>query len=388
MKHLITLVITFTCFINTVQAQDSLTNIYTKLLLDTATMQHFNGSHSGENGIKSIFELLLKEYSESQKISGKLTFGFRGNVTDNQELFNLNTGIEFRQGKYPYEINFSSKLDIQIKDGKLQENLSNLKASYDRYVPIKKHPLLLEWYVFMARTGNQFMGVNQRYESGGGFTISLWKKFKNTDTTSNYGRLKHQIKYFDSTNTLAFCSGVCKVDTILSPAEKRTIGTSRFNVLQYLRIKETKVRIALLAGLFYEAESISFADSLSTINGTEYIPHDFEATNHFRFNLRPTFDFHLSNLTLKIRPHFKLPLTSDWIVERDGRSVYDMRFELPVSLGVAISKSFSLSVEYRLFHDQAPNSYLTSFVATDGQPVYLTANRNNHVTRLSVIYNF
>jgi len=286
--------------------------------------------------------------------------------------------------------NSLAELNIQIKDGKLQENLSSLKVSYDRFIPLEKKPLLLEWYVFMARTGNQFMGVNQRYESGGGLIISHWKRFKNKDKviTHNYWKLKEGIKYNEATKALSFCNDVCKVDSVLSEKEKKTIGNARNNVLQYIRINETKFRIALLAGVFYEAESISFADSLSTNTGVQFQTKDFDATNRFRFNLRPTFDFHISNVTLKIRPHFKLPLTGDWLIERDGRSVYDMRFELPVSLGLEISKSFSLSIEYRLFHDQAPNSYLTSYIATDGRPIYLTANRNNHVTTFSVKYKF
>ncbi|MCJ8290879.1 MAG: hypothetical protein HRT58_13925 [Crocinitomicaceae bacterium] len=389
MKSLTTLAFVFIYALNTVQAQDPLSKIQDKLLSDPSTAPLFRLVSDKPSDFFQTFMDLRKEHFHARKMTGGLFFGFNGNSTSKQELFKLNTGVNFKRGNYPYQITFKSQLNIQIQNGKLQENLSNLHIAYNRFVNYSKEPLLFEWYVFMNRSSNQFMGVNQRYETGAGYVLTFWKREKNLSKASKAIKAKLTSSITKTKNGLKFCSkDLCVGMSKLDKSDIRTILNAKKSVIQNLRIKETKYRFSLLAGLFYEAENMTFSDSLLTLTGKQKFTHEFDATNNFRFTLGVKTNFNLSYLTLNINPRFKLPLSSSWMVERDGRSVYDMRFELPIELTAKVSKKFSMGIQYSLFHDQAPSSFQTNEFTTDSQVIYNTTSRNNHVTSLAVKYTF
>ena len=84
-----------------------------------------------------IFKEIRNRDAGFDQLKGKAAFGFTGNTAKDAELYRINGGISLSKGTYPQEFEFSTQLNILVDNGVLQENLSNLNITYDRYIQIK-----------------------------------------------------------------------------------------------------------------------------------------------------------------------------------------------------------------------------------------------------------
>ncbi|MDX1476300.1 MAG: hypothetical protein R3301_01295 [Saprospiraceae bacterium] len=390
------LTIIWMCCVISASAQTELIKLQDKLIglsPDPAVRDVSPEQASSIREFWRIFKDIRDAEIELDRLTGTALFGFNGNTSEDQEIFKINGGITLTKGSYPYELEFSTSLNILIDNGKLQENLSNLRISYDRFLELKGDPFLLEGYAFINRRSDQFLGVNQRYEIGAGLILAFWQKRLFDDSQARYDRYATKKLTFNSMQDNVVICDVEKCVPIALPG----IDTSDFDVLHSTqqRIanavirKRSPMRIGLLVGPFLEVESISFSDSLLTQNGMQFVKEDFATTNHFRWEVRPTFDVRLSERAIiRARPYFKLPMPWEWKIDVAGERVVDYRIEAPIILEVMLSSQFSIRIDYTIYYDHAPNSALQAVPGPFGAPLYLTANQRHEVFNFQVGYTF
>ncbi len=368
------------------------------LLQDKLTGLSPNEENLSPAQVKSINEFwrIFKEIRDKEmsldRLKGNAQFGFLGNSSEGDEILRINGGISLQKGSYPQDFEFSTMLNILIDNGELQENLSNLRISYDRFFNTK-NGFNMEGYSFINRRSDAYLGLNQRYEIGAGIIFAHWKKKLFPASQAMYDSYcEEKISFHSMDNQVV----VCDVKNCV-PIEARGITPSDFDVLNQAQkrisntiIKDhTPLRVGFMIGAFYEIESSSHSDSLMTAEGMRFFSHDFTTVNKFRWEFRPTFDLRFSEgVRLKIRPFFKLPMPWEWETNVDGKKEIDARLDFPISLTFALSDKFSMSINYVLYYDNAPPSLLLEEKDVNGNPLYLTANKEHHYYAFQVNYAF
>ncbi|MEZ4951382.1 MAG: hypothetical protein R2879_19110 [Saprospiraceae bacterium] len=320
--------------------------------------------------VVEIHQLLgtLKEYMDGEHdLHGKAGFSFNGNESDLSSLFKIGANASMSKGAYPYEFDFSINVQTTIQDGAFQENLSDIDVSFDfhPYIPdasAEKDGLWLENFVFLKRFNNNFLGIEQRYETGMGFIFNFYSHKKLTASgTSNASALAKIPKYEVYGDDLVRCLNECYVKNSvmgITEAESKIISNTReryrrSNVKQY-----AKFRTGMLVGLYYELEQ-SLARNIVNFNGMDtLLERSFDATNKLRLEVRPILSWQPKDrYRLKIYPYFKLPIGTPNSVVSQGnlRDVrYDWFLDMVSSFDIKLEENFTISFQYRLFYDNAP----------------------------------
>lgn len=339
-----------------------------------------------------IFKDIRDKELNLDRLKGSAQFGFLGNASEGNEIFQINGGIVLKKGSYPQDFEFSSLLNILNDNGRLQENLSNLRISYDRFFNTK-NGFAMEGFSFLNRRSDALLGINQRYEIGAGIIFAHWRKKLFSKSQAVYDKYCEETISFKSMEDQVV---VCDIKNCV-PIETPGIQPEDFDALNQAQkrisnsiIKQhSPLRLGMMIGAFYEVESASHADTLLTDEGIRFFSHDFENANKFRWEVRPTFDVRFSEgVKLAIRPYLKLPMPWEWEVEVDGEMVIDARVEFPISLTFDLSDRFNLAINYVLYYDHAPASFRVPASAPDGSPLYLTANQEHHFYTFQVGYTF
>jgi hypothetical protein len=320
--------------------------------------------------VVEIHQLLgtLKEYMDGEHdLHGKAGFVFSGNESDISSLFKIGANANMSKGAYPYEFDFSINVQTTIQDGAFQENLSDIDVSFDfhPYIPdasSEKDGLWLENFVFLKRFNNNFLGIEQRYETGMGFIFNFYSKNKLTASGSaNESALAKIPQYEVYGDDLVRCLNECYVKNSvmgISEAESKIISNTReryrrSNVKQY-----AKFRTGMLVGLYYELEQ-SLARNIVNFNGMDtLLERSFDATNKLRLEIRPIISWQPKDrYRLKIYPYFKLPIgTPNSIVSQGNLEDvrYDWFLDMVSSFDIKLEENFTISFQYRLFYDNAP----------------------------------
>ena len=412
------LCVVFVILSGTLKAQSDLENLRFKL--SNENYKHFyavNKSNLVADEIDTLcvkkhydkfwnyYNSLLKHTTANNKVISKVNFGFVGNFGEKSEIFKLNGGMNISKGTYPEEFELATLLNIQINNGKLQENLSSLSISYDKFIGSKngKYPMLSEGYVFINRTSNQFMSVNQRYEIGGGIIVAHYSKpngflfFKKNKTDYDaFEKDKDFLKpdkYLVTQCDTCAEKDSCKIEFFkkIKAGDRDTFQTNVKYAQNAIRKKYAPLRLGVLFGLFYEGENISVTDSVVTLDTAMLVTNNFESTNRIRWEVRPTLRINFTQdagISLKFKPYFKLPFWWDDKLMVDGVEKYDYRIEIPTTFSVKLSDSFTANVTHRYFYDNTPNSVLRPELNVLGNPIYLTAENEHHFLQFSVTYSF
>ena len=376
------------CQSDLVKLQDKLTG----LTPDTTYRKLNEDQIRSINQFWKIFRDIRNEEINLDRLKGQAAFGFIGNSAENANIFRINGGISLKKGSYPQDFEFSTLLNITIDNGVMEENLSNLRISYDRFFK-SKNPFLTEGYSFINRRSNAFLGINQRYEVGAGIILAHWGKKLFPATQAMYDKYSEEQISFKSSHEKVI---VCNVKDCV-PIEAKGITESDFGVLNNSQKRITNsiiknnapFRLGLLLGVFFEVENASHADSLMTQNGMQFFQHDFLTTNKFRWELRPTVDFRVSNAArFRFRPYIKGPMPWELKTEVDGALEWDYRIEFPIRFDVSLSDQFALSLHYIYFYDNAPRSIAVGALDANKNQLYLTAKNEHHFYNFSVSYSF
>ena len=378
-------------------AQQSLLQLQDRLIAinaDTPTAGLTDSQSMAIHRFWDIFRDTRDTEIENNRLRGRASFGFLGNSNSESEIYRINGGIHIESGSFPQDFEFSTLLNIQIDNGQLQENLSNLRISYDRFLKNKRDPFRYEGYSFINRRSDQFMGISQRYELGAGIITAFWKKKLHDRSQARYDKYHREVIQWRAKGPNAVDVTVRGYPsytwTGIDSSAFETLHDSRERIANTIIKKRSPLRLGLLIGVFYEVESASASDELLTAGGPEMFTRNFEVTNRFRWEIRPSVNWRLSeDVYFKVAPFFKFPFPHEWKTQVGDEMLIDARLDLFADLIFSLQDNFTLSIDYNFYYDFAPASMLLNDVTgPDGQPLYLTAERRHHFVSFAVGYQF
>ncbi len=298
--------------------------------------------------------------------STAVSFGFSGNSSDASQLLKLNSHISFKRGTFPMEFSLDLKTETQVKNGVFNERLSDFLMTYDYYprfrnVEKRKNQ---KAFVFLNRYSDAYLGIEEKYEIGFGGMYNRW--------------------CLGQTRASEKVAGIVKELENDSISLAKLFGPTNYkDELEKLRIanviKNTRVRVALLGGVFYEIEKMVFTDSIASGDGKKAIESNFNATGSVKWEVRPTLEINFTNdLQFSSKCYFKMPFTD--ILEnvvalggvRDSRP--DVFVDFQNSLTYKLSPNVGLEIQYRLMYDSAPQR---KFI-TDNNSVFLIMPDQRH----------
>ncbi len=346
----------------------------------------------------SVMNVLKAGEDRQQVFKGSANFGFSGDQSEDQKLYQIAGGIRVNMENYPSQFNFKTGISMILNNGRFSENVSDIHISYD-YHPLKEHKLWLENYVFLNRFSDAYLGVDQRYEIGGG--VILNKYFKNKLLPTGQSKVEAVSKVtFDPdayTGTTWFMCTKEKCTALDLPipdkADIKKLKKAQQREINSVVKNHSQVRLGMLVGGFFELEKIVASDSLETISGKKFYSEEFEAEANFRIELRPTLTYQPTETwSLKMRPYLKFPLPHEWFStvtqgEFEDKRV-DFRMDWDTRLHVSMSKHAGIDLNYRIIYDHAPTRTFYNDLSPEGVPVLLSANSFHHVFGVSFNVGF
>ena len=354
---------------------------------------------SNETLIKNFwkfFKIIRDDEIKNNILNGNINFGFNGDQASKSQLFNgnnnsvylLNGGLSFTRGSYPNQLRLSTDFNISAKNGKFNEEISNLNIAYDQHISSKNDDLRYESFIFMNRRSDRYLGLDQRYEMGGGIVIAKWSKKlpeKFEKEKAEFDKLASSCS--DNKDSLFVCLNI--MDTQINKNIKALLETQN-KYSNRFRKKNAPLRYGILFGVFVEIEKMTIADSLNNNEGKRLlVTESFDATTRLRWELRPTFDIKLfkNSVDLKIRPYFKLPVPWNWTQLVDGKKEIDYRIDFPISLEIAVSDLVTLELNHTIYYDNTPPSIEQSQFSIDDDLVFLTGNKLHQLSRFKVKFS-
>lgn len=359
--------------------------------------------------LKKFLTTLRGYHRTENSFKGEISFGFNGIEARNSDQFIITTGINLKRGNYPFEFDVSANIQAQTQNGSFTETVSKVSVSYDYHFN-NRNPLSSESYVFVNRSNNSLLGIDQRYEVGGGIILNSFsgrsrigerKKLekgdlkkvqdlqKRTITESGLKQIKKLDGIYDKIDSVFLDKKfeylpAKRKDTasLFSEEEREFLRGRTMNYLNSLRKQFSKTRISFLVGFNYELERTS--------SELELFNQDFEGrsdmisvdpTGIYRVVLRPGFETRGDNFEISIKPYFKLGVLGDLnnnmnLISENGEdmesdvrtdNVTDYWIEVVSRLKFNFSKKVSLSINHNLFYDNAPHRRFIN-VAEAGQP--------------------
>ena len=333
---------------------------------------------------------------ENRQFKGKVNFGFMGNTTNAVEysdpihnrVANLNGGITLKKGQYRSEVKLNTQLNVSSVNGVLTENISNLNLSYDRFF-LSEKPMLLEGYAFVNRRQDLFMGVDQRYEIGGGIILAYWLKTKAIQAKRK--KIEETFEKFKSEQkTLYDCLETCTaIDVPITKEEFKQIADFKDQLIYRAIKKDSPLRVGLLVGVFAELERLNFNGNFSPDTLLKDFTFEFPSTTRFRWEVRPTLDFKIIKITsVKLRPYFKFPFPREWKVASNGEEKFDYRVDFPIQIDIKVSGDFSIGVQHTIYFDNTPGIVTSTVMGLTGEPLVAATNRWHQFTSFNMALSF
>lgn len=351
----------------------------------------------------TLLKYLKEQEQKEKKFNGAAQFGFAGDQTDAASLYKINGGIAVSRGYYPDKFEFATDMGLVINNGTFRENVSNVFITYDHSLP-KGDSLFLENYMVMSRFSDEFLGIEQRYELGGGFIVAFWSKKLTPAGNAELNRLRKTelLPPEAGSDSVRLCvNGQCANLKRANPQtnDAELVYRARQQANVSLRKKYNRFRLALLSGLIVEAEKVSASDSLITVSGKQNFTQSYAASLHLRWEMRPTLDVKPSdNWTFKIRPYFKLPMPWEWystVKSSNGftSKAIDYRLDVQTNLTIKLAdwfnKQASVDIQYRILYDNAPRrSFLDPALSPTTAPLLLAAQKTHQIVRLMFMVRF
>jgi len=388
---------------------------------------------------QQLLDNLFQYMEDEHRLNGNGRFAFSGHETTNDNLFRVEAGISMDQGLYPYELDFSTSLQTQLKNGSFQENVSNIDISFDfhpflpdpvsrkrkleqkietlkvemegpdvykeeyqrlidQYTlkldqPSTANGLWMENYVIAKRFNDDYLGIDQRYEIGGGFIFSLFSKALTAKGRHNRDEMNQKPSYEIHGKDLVRCLQSCipiQNSLQLSESEVDIITKTRHRFQISNRKQYSKLRLSLLLGVYYELEKNTINKTFLFNQKDTSISHAFEPSNTFRWELRPGLVWRPKDgYKLKLYSFLKLPFDHFKVTTTDGKltDVRDDYFlDVNTSFDIRIEEHFEIGLYYRWLYDNAPRALI--FTQNDGSSVLVTGEKSRSSFGISFSFGF
>ena len=309
----------------------------------------------------------LRNYikNEESQFSGNVSFGFNSQESKRDNFFVIGTGVDLSKDTYPFKFDLNYGIQAQIQNGALDETVSNLSISFD--YNISEESLLTQSYVFLNRSNNSYVGIDQRYELGGGFLLNFYSGSKanglldkgNDEMKLMNGRISDS-NISEKGNHEIFSNGIDAISKSMSIEDMEKMAEvkkSRKRQANRIIKKYSTYRLSLLGGINIELEQT--ADSLELFNGEMIRKGNFEPTNRYRMVVRPGFEWKGSNFVFSTKAYFKMGFFNEFYSQVGDDISYDKKVDYWMDWNNKLSFNFtdniSLSISYSLFYDNAPN---------------------------------
>ncbi|MBK8956755.1 MAG: hypothetical protein IPM34_14545 [Saprospiraceae bacterium] len=388
-------------------------------------------------------QLLLDDLNvfmeEEHRLNGNGKFAFSGNETKSGNLFKVDAGISMDKGIYPYELDFSTNLQTQLKDGTFQENVSDIDISFD-FHPIVPDPgkrkkkyeekirelktemtqpgvyveeyqreinkyelkmeepatgngLWLENYVYAKRFSDDFLGIDNNYAVGGGFIFSLFSKALTDKGIKNRDEMNRKPSYELHGGDLVRCLQNCTPihnALKLSESELEIISKTRTRYLISNRKQYSKFRFSFLIGAFYELEKTTLNQLVNFNQVDTTISHTFSPTNTIRWEIRPGLVWKPKDkYKFKLYTFVNFPFDNFDEVTTDG-TLTDVRLDyfmdIQTSFDIKIEDHFNVGIYYRMIYDNAPNSLILT--ESNGSKLLVLGEKRRDSFGISLSFDF
>lgn len=314
------------------------------------------GDQDDEGKMEQSIARFMKERNAALKELSKLKIsaaaGFSGHESGESNLYQLGLGVGVTKEMYPGEFQFRTTTSLVIQDSKLQENVNLLNLSYEHYLSP-----WLETYGFLERFSNTFLGLQYRYEIGGGFKAEYniqpgkWdsKREKAARTRERYlgfiTALVDQAKKREDAGDEDAAGDTNALLEQLVHLRKQDNG-----IMEAARKDRSLVTLGMAVSLFAELEKPANAVLINTADA-------MGEQEKFRVAFRPSFRFRPSPLiTLSGLFYYKYPL-----FKRENpddplqyRTDTVLRAALNLTGGASWTKSAALIFEYQRHFDNNP----------------------------------
>ncbi|WP_299437888.1 hypothetical protein [uncultured Aquimarina sp.] len=349
------------------------------------------------------------------KFKGKFGFSLTLNNSQNNDLTQFNIAANIQRGFYPGHLKFNSDLTVQIQNGNFVENFSDLSMSYDYHIGNK---LDYEGYIFIKRSTNIFLNINQRYETGMGLVWNAYTSGKHSKKGNEKNKRKltvegveklekitnFELKVDGSQNSLSsnkkdnekFVVALCKGDQCPSKGakldrnEELALKTSLKRTINSIKKMESKVRISFLLGVNYETEKTN--EDLKLFGKDSTITANFDPVNIFRLVAGPNIELQLDQFSFNSKLYFKPGISDDDLnntVFKDDNSdkdrKIDYRAEWISSASIKFNKNISITASYTYVHINAPRRQYIG--AGEDAQLFSAANRFSNF-KMGLAYSF
>jgi hypothetical protein len=270
--------------------------------------------------------LLRQEEDRQRSLLADITFGLSGDEAGERSLFKLNTGITLSRGVFPSELSVVSRLGLQMRDGRLQEDVTSLLITYDYHA---SH--YVQIFTFAERFTDSFLSIQQRYEIGLGARVGAsfgrvgnWRAID-----ARFAAVRAGLAQIEAAAAATPAVGDAFVAGDM-PRFRSAIG----NLHHAIEDRQARLMIGVVTSVFAELERaeldvISFplggtpADAASNITTKVAL----DAEQRYRLSLRPSLRLRpTAQITVTVFPYFKLPLDGPRHVRmNDGREYLDYR---------------------------------------------------------------
>jgi hypothetical protein len=277
-----------------------------------------------EEKVKGIIKFLKEKEKEVRPFSLYIAAGFNGHKAGETGLYKLGLETKMTYDAYPNEFRFNAGTNVQLKDGKLQENVTTLLINYDYYLET-----WLEIYGFAERFSDSYLSILHRYETGGGIKFELnllgpkWE-----ETLSNYRT--NTAAYNDFENDIQR-SSKSQEERDLLLGQLQALKKEGTRIVEALKKKYAWLSLGMAVTVLSELEKPeieTFIDDIVEENGTITIQETTKTTkiapdgeHRFRIVLRPSIVIRpWPTLSLEGMHYMKYPLGNPNRV--DGRLDY------------------------------------------------------------------
>ncbi|MBL8136679.1 MAG: hypothetical protein JNL48_08670 [Acidobacteria bacterium] len=274
------------------------------------------------------------EEDRQRSLRADITFGLTGDETDSRSLFRLNTGIALARAAFPSEVTVVNRLALLLRDGEVQEDVTNLQISYDYHAG--RH---LEYFAFAERFADNFLSIQQRYEVGFGLRagVTLGHVGPWQETEARFAAVARQLPAVAA----AAAAVPAGVPPPVTPADLDRLTTTMGFLRDSFRERQARLFVGLATSVFAEVERAELDLLATPLPGADgaatRVKIPLPGTHRYRVSLRPTLRVRPTrDVLITVLPYYKLPLDGPRRVLRDGERRLDYRRDLLTEMVWAI----------------------------------------------------